>query len=520
MKTHKSDTLYDIVEYVKRIFPVPPRCHLFRTARQDYAYDTNTGEIITCDIVSINIIKHLGKPDFGESVHELIQKHGDELVADSLTQLVKLSADREPPLFSTRGPTEIRYYLGFHEFKELLEHKLESVVVSLTNNCNMACRYCIYSGEHTARATHGSDVMSKETLQSTLEYFVEHSTETELPHFGFYGGEPTLTPELIRYVADYLTEKFGNRRYTVGVASNFFNVSNEMLSLFRDRDFLVYVSLDGPQHIHDKWRIRPDGSGTFAQVMKNMRRLKELDPDWYSQKVSIVSTMTPPFNLYDLRNFFENEDLIPSGNNALRFNFVESEESSAPDWTPEPSQMKSYMQMRQEYLNKARLGKLSDWEGNRFIKSLFDQEFLNIYRRHRNKKSFPDSTFPGGICVPGKRKIYVQSDGTFLLCERVPEFKPFVIGNCQTGIDSSKAYQLCQEFAEISAGECAQCWAVCLCDSICFRDAFNDDGPSPQIKHAACKVLRNHKSQLLSEMCSVLEENPKAFDYMDSITVR
>ena len=472
-------------------------------------------------IISIDIIRYLGKPKLEASVWELARKHGQDIVCEHLNQLLALSVNHSPPLFSIDAPETACYKTSFSEVTRRINTVLSSIAIGLTDSCNMACHYCIYSGKYEARSHRSNHIMSPKVLEDVLKYFIEHSTEkTDKLHCGFYGGEPTLCFELIRHATNFLDREMNdNRLYTIGITTNFLNISTEMLSFFRDHDFLVYVSLDGPKHIHDRYRVRQDGNGTFDQIVKNLRKLKEIDQEYYDRRVLLQTTLTPPYEMRELCEFFDNHDLVPRESGGVVPNFVETPENFIQNCISRFSNIESVFELQKEYLKQALLGRLQGAKNKRFIEKMFDRQFLDVYRRKRLNCSLPKSVFPGGICLPGQRKLYVRWDGTYFPCEKTPEYKSLIIGNHKRGVDVEKAYKLCQEFVAMTANDCTQCWAMLLCNSICFVHAFDDNGPAPEKKRKACEVLRKSKSELLSEMCSVLEKTPTAFDHLNEYVV-
>jgi len=521
MKTTEVSGLSALIRQVQAVFPVSPRGHLFRTDKNYYFYDTNTREIIRCDVISVEIIKHLGQSDFESRVWPLVKEHGNDTVADSLKQLITLSKDRYPPLFSTKDPKEFRYPLDFKYFKHKIDHELEALILGVTDRCNMACRYCAYSGKLEGRPPHSNHVMSQEVLQNSLNYFIEHSdclTGQDVS-IGFYGGEPTLCLELIRYTVDYLNKSFNGRKYVVNMTTNFLSISTELMTFLRDNNISINVSLDGPKDVHDRYRVRPDGTGTFVQVMKNLRRLKEFDEDYYKKNVKFLPTMTPPYKIEQIQEFFVNEELVDT-DEYLIVGWVDSPEVVLENCVYESRDNECFSQMRKEYHERCCQGTLNDLtRHNRFLKVFFDRTYLNFYRRPIINRPLGDVEFAGGICQPGQRKLFVRWDGTYFPCERVPEYDSLVIGNHRTGVDAEKAYKLCVDFGEMCAEDCKKCWAITLCHSCCFRGSFDKDGPAPDKKRKACKKAIKDNSTRLSEMCSVLEKNPEAFKHLDEYIV-
>jgi uncharacterized protein len=359
--------------------------------------------------------------------------------------------------------------------------------------------------------------MDRETLQLCLKYFAEHSVESEGPNMAFYGGEPLLAPPLIRYAVDYLRSNMAGRPYTLSLTTNFLRVSGETMSLLRDHNFLVFVSLDGPKDINDRYRVTADGRGAFERVAKNLRALKRLDEDFYDKNVIIKSTLVPPYRYPEVRSFLENDELIPKQSVGFQVSHMASPEIVFRGRPARFFDKAGLAKLKQEYLELAKQGKLAEREWA-FLKMLFEQAFLYVYRRRRPNPT-PDAVSPSGICVPGQRKILVKPNGDFYPCEKIPEYKPLKIGNCRTGVDIEKAYKLCRDHINLTSGECSKCWAVLFCSEICFRNSFSNNGLDQSERLSCCARLREYKSALLSDLCSVLEENPAAFRYMDEITI-
>lgn len=516
IKMISPETISNLVQRLERIFTTPPRCHLFSTGRKTYAYDVNTGEIIACDLISILIIQGLGKSIFSERIHSLTQNYGLNIVADRLQQLLSLSTEHVPPLFSTKPP-EIRYYLEYETFESIVNHKLERMCLALTFMCNMSCKYCIYSGAYFHRPKHSGRFMSKEILELSLKYFVEHSTESKIPSVTFYGGEPLLALSLLHHAVDYLNKKLDRKSYELAIATNFLHVTKEIMTFLRDHNFRVYVSLDGPKSVNDRYRVTTDGKGTFEQITTNLRLLKKFDEDFYNKKVIIKPTLAPPYRYSEIRDFLENNNFFPKGTSFI-LNSVAQPGTIFKNCSSEFFCVEEFNQQKEKYLELARQGELGKDGKYYFLRSMFDQTFTHIYRRKRLDKVVKAFS-PSGICIPGRDKLFVDPKGDFYICERLPQHQSMLIGNCYSGMDIQKAYQLCQDHTNITAKECSKCWAMLLCNDICFGHSVEDDGPNKIKKLNNCEQLRSLKSMLLRDLCSVLEENPSAFEYMNEFEV-
>lgn len=97
-------------------------------------------------------------------------------------------------------------------------------------------------------------------------------------------------------------------------------------------------------------------------------------------------------------------------------------------------------------------------------------------------------SYCNGCCIPGQRRLYVCTDGTYKVCERVGDSPS--IGNVDNGVDTEaiKKYYL-HEYEEKSIRNCSNCWALRLCD-ICYADCYDQNGINVQMKAGYCEEVR------------------------------
>lgn len=70
-------------------------------------------------------------------------------------------------------------------------NNLQMLTLQVTQNCNLRCSYCVYSGNYKNR-THSNLRMSFDVAKKAIDYLFEHSINLEKVSIGFYGGEPLL----------------------------------------------------------------------------------------------------------------------------------------------------------------------------------------------------------------------------------------------------------------------------------------------------------------------------------------
>lgn len=122
-----------------------------------------------------------------------------------------------------------------------------------------------------------------------------------------------------------------------------------------------------------------------------------------------------------------------------------------------------------------------------------------------------------GCCIPGNRRIYVQVDGNFLVCEKVGNSPS--IGNVFTGIDIDRVKKFyLQEYDEQSIDKCSNCWAVNLC-GICYATCYCENGLDISVKNNACDYHREHAKGELMAYYQLLEEKPEVIEKIKDIPI-
>ena len=133
-------------------------------------------------------------------------------------------------------------------------------------DCNLRCRYCFYHDEmcHRENSSHGR--MSLQTLEQVIARSMAEA-EGQCT-FGFQGGEPTLAGLPFFEQAVALQKRYGRPGLEVlnVLQTNGTLLDDEWAAFLHDNRFLVGLSLDGDQRLHDLYRRDARGGGTFARV--------------------------------------------------------------------------------------------------------------------------------------------------------------------------------------------------------------------------------------------------------------
>ncbi len=81
---------------------------------------------------------------------------------------------------------------------------LQSLVMNLTNQCNLSCKYCYEYGEDKVATPDGKPkFMEWETAKASVDYFLQDSAGRDHLHITFFGGETLMNFPLLKKVVDY-----------------------------------------------------------------------------------------------------------------------------------------------------------------------------------------------------------------------------------------------------------------------------------------------------------------------------
>ncbi len=146
-------------------------------------------------------------------------------------------------------------------------------------DCNLRCRYCFYLDRSQLYPDRTVHRMSDAVLETMIRKFMA----LDMPQyaFGWQGGEPTLMGLDFFRRATELQARHGRSGAVVanGLQTNATLITPDMARFFKEYNFLLGVSLDGPPELHDPSRPRLHGGGSHADVMRGISRLREAQAD-------------------------------------------------------------------------------------------------------------------------------------------------------------------------------------------------------------------------------------------------
>ena len=160
-----------------------------------------------------------------------------------------------------------------------LSKKVGNLVLQVTQDCNLRCKYCVYSGNYYNRV-HSKHKMSEEIALRAVDFFMERSSAVESPIIGFYGGEPFLEFGLIKKVVNYVNDTYADRNCGFNLTTNLTLLNDEIIKFVIKNNVHIMISIDGPEQIQNRNRVFESGKGSFDTVVEKAKKFKEANKDF------------------------------------------------------------------------------------------------------------------------------------------------------------------------------------------------------------------------------------------------
>jgi len=170
--------------------------------------------------------------------------------------------------------------------------------------CNLDCKYCFFLSKEILYP--GSRFrMADEVLETYIRQLVESHRVPEVT-IAWQGGEPTLMGlDFFRRSVEYANKyKKPNQTVQYSMQTNGTKLDDEWCGFFKEHNFLIGISVDGPPEMHDTYRVNKGGQGTFDQVMRGLDYLKKHDVDFNILCTVHAANVNHPLEVY---RFFRDE---------------------------------------------------------------------------------------------------------------------------------------------------------------------------------------------------------------------
>lgn len=197
-----------------------PNIHLFEVYDRKFLYDVDTNSIVSVPSDVYSFLRELtccsGNSDISNKLESM-----DEKVKQGIMYL-----ENQGLLHPFNDNLQIKH-IETDILQELFDGNLSLMTLQVTQNCNLRCKYCVYSGSYINR-THTNKRMTWEVAKRAVDFYYEHTKNSKEVSLGFYGGEPLLEIALIRKVVEYAEELFKGKKLSFNMTTNATLFTNEI----------------------------------------------------------------------------------------------------------------------------------------------------------------------------------------------------------------------------------------------------------------------------------------------------
>lgn len=348
--------------------------------------------------------------------------------------------------------------------------QMTALVKPASSLCNLKCNYCFYCDEAENREQKHETIMTAETSRNLINAVYDFCGENSDITFMFQGGEPLMAGiDYFKYfimVAEEARTKGTRIRYSLQTNGTLIN--EEFCELFKEFDFLIGVSVDGDEALHNLNRCN-----SFEKAMNGIRLLKE-----YGINFNILSVITAKTDAAKLFDFYIENDFRA----VQPIYCLDSLNGEKSDFSLDA---KSLARFKKRFFNRW-FDEVS--KGNQFYVRDFDN-LLSLLT-----KGQAEQCGASGRC---NAQLVVESDGTCYPCDFycIDKFRCLNINTASvTDILSCDGLRDFMEFEEDKNELCAACPVLSVCGGGCkrYRSLYNQlKGYCPQkdfILHAISKL--------------------------------
>ena len=165
-------------------------------------------------------------------------------------------------------------------------------------HCNLSCDYCYYLEKSRLYPQTPRQILSEELLEQFTRTYIQSQT-TEEVLFTWHGGEPLSRPLSFYQQAVRLQRKYAHgRKIDNVIQTNGTLLTDEWCEFLHENQWLVGVSIDGPQRLHDPYRHTAAGRPSWEQVMRGIRLLQKHDVEWNAMAVVHRLNAEEPLEFY------------------------------------------------------------------------------------------------------------------------------------------------------------------------------------------------------------------------------
>jgi len=336
--------------------------------------------------------------------------------------------------------------------------------------CNLDCSYCFYLEKSELYSDTSNFRMQPEVLETYIKSYIEAQPVEEV-NFAWQGGEPTLLGVDFYRKAVLLQKKYaGDKKINNAFQTNGILINEAWADFFLENNFLVGISIDGPERLHDAYRVDRGGKPTFQRVMAAIELLKKK-----SVEFNTLTTVHRKNSLFPIEVYRFLKDI---GSGYIQFiPIVERKHQGVSQLAspPDPTKKDDLVEVTPWSVESSQYGT--------FLSAIYDEwvkfDVGRVFVQQFDSALANWLGYPAGICVFSEkcgRALAVEHNGDVFSCDHYvyPRYK---LGNLMnTSLASMVDSQTQEDFGNAKAlalpEYCRSCEVRFACHGECPKHRF------------------------------------------------
>jgi uncharacterized protein len=456
--------------------------HEFAAGNSRFIYAVPAGAIFELDRAAALVLDRLAGGEL--SIEELVEElgtlglnTGDAVgLLSELAQTRAIVADDAPAESPQNPPADF---------------PLQTLVLNLTNQCNLACAYCYeYGADKVATPEGKPKFMDFETSRAAIDMLFAESAGRRSMHITFFGGETLMNFPLLERVVEYANAQAAALERTVdfSLTTNATLLTPAIIEFLSVNRIGVTVSMDGPPELHDALRVFANGRGSYDIIAPKVRELlakHRTRP--IAARVTLTSGVTDVGRIY----------------RHLKHELGFHEVGFAPV-TTSPDRLYAigergmgdvfgqFRELAEEYLEFALRGELHGFSN---VSDTVAELYQGVNKSHP--------------CGAGLGLMGVGPSGDIAPCHRFVDSDTHALGNVATGIDRGKQRVFLDRGHIDRKHDCHTCFARPLCAGGCHHEAYVRYGDTGHPNLHYCDWIREWTDLCLRIYGTIYAQNPE-----------
>jgi uncharacterized protein len=369
---------------------------------------------------------------------------------------------------------------------------LTTMVLNVTNQCNLSCTYCYEYGEDKIVDTENGKqpkFMSEETARESVDFMLKESGDNRMAHVTFFGGETLLNFPVLQKTIAYARKRGAELGKDVdfSLTTNATLLRPEIIEFLAENRVGVTISIDGPKEVQDKFRVFHNGTGSYDVVAP---KIKELLKRHRSRPIGARVTLTS--GKMDIRRIYTH----------LTEEMGFWEVGFAPV-TTSPTRGHAIGEGGYDEM----LGQFRDLAYD-FLEAAVQNRhhgFSNVKETLEELHKGVSKAFP---CGAGLGLLGVATDGDVALCHRFAGSDAHKLGTVKDGIDRDAQRAFLESHHIANKTDCSACWARPLCSGGCYHEAHTRYGETIRPNLHYCDWIRGWTDVCLQIYGELAVRNP------------